>query len=340
MLTAVSKPKVKSVALRSLSMVLGTPTTLTPRSCSLVATPSVSSPPIATSASTPRSARLLLICSTPPSTLNGLVREEPRMVPPRGRMPRTCGMPSSVVIPSSGPFQPSRKPTNSKPYSLTPLRTTARMTAFRPGQSPPPVRTPTRMRSPGVVAGWSMVRLERSYETVKPATSSSPRRVAGVSLGSAHEHPRDRCRHHGRDRARGDRPGHHRRPGVPGVPAALPQAGLGGALAGGDLAGHARGRARVPRRLGRLVQRARGRRYHEPARDGAALGPGDPRVAPSRDRVAGPAYGRDLPQAARRGPRGPGQRADGAATGPVLLRHQADLAGRERAERLGPGEGG
>ena len=31
-----------------------------------------------------------MICSTPPSILNGLVREEPRMVPPRGRMPRHC----------------------------------------------------------------------------------------------------------------------------------------------------------------------------------------------------------------------------------------------------------
>ena len=87
MLTAVSKPKVKSVRVRSLSIVLGTPTTLTPRSCSLVATPRVSSPPIATRASTPRSARLSLICSTPPSTLNGLVREEPRIVPPRGQDP-------------------------------------------------------------------------------------------------------------------------------------------------------------------------------------------------------------------------------------------------------------
>ena len=108
MLTAVSKPKVKSVPERSLSIVFGTPTTLTPRSESLVATPRVSSPPIATSASTPSRARLTLICSTPPSILNGLVREEPRMVPPRGRMPRTSGTPSSIVTPSSGPFQPSR----------------------------------------------------------------------------------------------------------------------------------------------------------------------------------------------------------------------------------------
>ena len=53
--------------------------------------PSVSSPPIAISASTPRACRFSWIRSTPPSTLNGLVRDEPRMVPPRGRMPRTSG---------------------------------------------------------------------------------------------------------------------------------------------------------------------------------------------------------------------------------------------------------
>ena len=49
------------------------------------------------SASTPSSARFALIFSTPPSILNGLVREEPRMVPPRGRMPRTSAMPSGMV---------------------------------------------------------------------------------------------------------------------------------------------------------------------------------------------------------------------------------------------------
>ena len=52
--TAVSKPKVTSVAERSLSIVFGTPTTGS--SCSAKsreATPSVSSPPIATRASRP-----------------------------------------------------------------------------------------------------------------------------------------------------------------------------------------------------------------------------------------------------------------------------------------------
>ena len=94
-------------------MVFGQPMTFTPWSCSWVATPKVSSPPIAISASTPRAARFASIFSTPPSILIGLVRELPRMVPPRGRMPRTCSMPSGIVMPSRGPFQPSRNPTNS-----------------------------------------------------------------------------------------------------------------------------------------------------------------------------------------------------------------------------------
>src|SRR6478672_8674054 len=126
-------------------MVFGTPTTLMPISPSRVATPRVSSPPMAISASTPLSCNVVATLSNPWSTLNGFVRDEPRMVPPRGRMPRTSGTPSGIVMFSSGPFQPSRKPTNSWPYTPTPLRTTARITALSPGQSPPPVSTPMRM---------------------------------------------------------------------------------------------------------------------------------------------------------------------------------------------------
>ena len=70
---------------------------------------------MATRASMPCSASTRFTVSGPPSTLYGLVRDEPMIVPPRGRMPRTCGTPSSIVWPSSGPFQPSRKPTNSWP---------------------------------------------------------------------------------------------------------------------------------------------------------------------------------------------------------------------------------
>src|SRR6266702_191248 len=150
-------------------MVFGTPTTFTPSSCSRAATPRVSSPPMATSASTPRLARLSLTRSSParppdaaPSP-SGLVRDEPRIVPPRGRMPRTACTSRVMVSPSSGPRHPSRNPVNSYPCSSAPVRTMARMTAFRPGQSPPPVRTPTRMDLP---LAWSPSR--RSPATLVP----------------------------------------------------------------------------------------------------------------------------------------------------------------------------
>src|SRR5690606_25039905 len=44
------------------------------------------------------------------------------------------------------PFQPSRNPTNSRPCTCTPVSTTPRMTALRPGASPPPVRMPIAIR--------------------------------------------------------------------------------------------------------------------------------------------------------------------------------------------------
>src|SRR3954454_17604555 len=66
------------------------------------------------------------------------------MVPPRGRMPDVLLRSSSTVLPSITPAQPERNPTASVPWTLTALRTTPRMTALRPGQSPPPVRMPTR----------------------------------------------------------------------------------------------------------------------------------------------------------------------------------------------------
>src|SRR5262249_38427554 len=139
------------VAPGAVSMVAGPPTTGTPSAFRRAATPRVSSPPIATSASTPRPERFALIRSSPdlpPDAAfsdSGLVREEPSIVPPRGRMPRTAWMSSGTVSPSSGPRQPARTPRNSSPYSGMPRRTKARMTAFRPGQSPPPVSTPIRI---------------------------------------------------------------------------------------------------------------------------------------------------------------------------------------------------
>ena len=71
--TAVSKPKVTSVPARSLSIVFGTPTTLTPWPPSRSATPRVSSPPMATRASIPWAAKVATTCCGPPSVANGLV---------------------------------------------------------------------------------------------------------------------------------------------------------------------------------------------------------------------------------------------------------------------------
>ncbi len=94
--TAVSKPNVMSVPPRSLSIVFGTPITGRPCSpCSRAAAPSVSSPPIAISPSRLRVRMFSAIRSGPPSCLNGLVRDERRIVPPRGRIPRVDSIVSS-----------------------------------------------------------------------------------------------------------------------------------------------------------------------------------------------------------------------------------------------------
>src|SRR4051794_9756759 len=145
--TAVSNPNVMSVAPMSLSIVFGTPSTGSAYSpWRRFAAPSVSSPPMAISPSRCSSSSVSAISAGPSSRLNGLVRELPRMVPPRGRMPRMASIVSSKWSASIGPRQPSRNPRIACPWWSMPLRTIARMTALRPGQSPPPVRTPNRMK--------------------------------------------------------------------------------------------------------------------------------------------------------------------------------------------------
>src|SRR5829696_1188771 len=172
-------------------MVFGTPTTLRPSSYSFLATPRVSSPPIAIRASTPCCRSPAATFSNPFSTLYGLVREVPRIVPPRGRMPRTCSMPSGPAMPSIGPRQPSRKPTNSWPYSETPLRTTARMTAFRPGQSPPPVSTPIRIVPPGIHSVRQSVASDRQHSTARAPAGRPPEDArAGHRVGRRPAPPR------------------------------------------------------------------------------------------------------------------------------------------------------
>ena len=76
---------------RSLSIVFGTPTTLTPMLVQLRGHPEGVLAADRDQGVDPEVCRLRLIFSTPPSIANGLVRELPRIVPPRGRRPRTAG---------------------------------------------------------------------------------------------------------------------------------------------------------------------------------------------------------------------------------------------------------
>ncbi len=143
--TAVSKPKVTSVQAMSLSMVFGTPTTGSPPSLISLAALRVPSPPIGMTASIPRSSQCFLARSTPSRRWLGWTREEPRIVPPWARMPLTESRVRGRWTPSRRPRQPSWKPMISSPWSTTPRWTTERITAFRPGQSPPLVSTPIRI---------------------------------------------------------------------------------------------------------------------------------------------------------------------------------------------------
>src|SRR6185503_12551175 len=109
-----------SVPDKSLSIVLGTPTIATPIWERRAATPNVSSPPQAITASSP-SFSMLAITSDDLSTLSpnslgvwkGLVRDEPRLVPPSRSQRRTVDRSSGTT--SKGGFsklnQPSPRPT-------------------------------------------------------------------------------------------------------------------------------------------------------------------------------------------------------------------------------------
>src|SRR3972149_4308151 len=134
----------------SLSIVFGIPTTRTPSSDNFCATLRVSSPPMATRASISRARGRSRIRCGPRSPLNGFVRDVPRMVPPRCRIPRTSSGVSSTTSSLSNPNQPLRMPTISY-RSRLPARATALIAAFSPGASPPPVRTPIRMCNPPIL---------------------------------------------------------------------------------------------------------------------------------------------------------------------------------------------
>ena len=95
--TAESKPKVKAVQPRSLSIVLGTPTTGMPCSCSCCAMASEPSPPMHTSPEMPSCRTVSPACRSnsgsiatrvpsPTSAENRPLFVEPRIVPPWSRM--------------------------------------------------------------------------------------------------------------------------------------------------------------------------------------------------------------------------------------------------------------
>ena len=147
--TAVWNPTVTSVPGRSLSIVLGTPTIGTPRSASSAAAPK----------------RALAPDHDEPVEFVGLHGRAdevgavgaphrvarpscPSIVPPRCSIPAgrrgveldrlALEDPSPAVAETDERVSPR----------ASPVRTAARMTAFKPGQSPPPVSTPSRMRAP------------------------------------------------------------------------------------------------------------------------------------------------------------------------------------------------
>ena len=153
--TADWKPKVLSVPGRSLSIVLGTPTTGTPASDSAWAIRSEPSPPMQMRASMPS----WLAPSAAWATTSGWIRgrppfgersvkrprlEVPRMVPPRNSS-------ASVSRTARGrwarggrrPSKPPVMPIASQPRAAAAM-TVARMTVFKPGASPPPVTIPMR----------------------------------------------------------------------------------------------------------------------------------------------------------------------------------------------------
>ncbi len=202
--TAVSKPNVTSVADRSLSIVFGTPTTgdaLRRRAC--WRRPRVSSPPIAMSASMPfRLERLPAPGSTPPSTLYGFVRDVPRMVPPRGRMPRMkCDVERASCGPRSTPRQPSMEADE--------LVAVDRLALAHDGSD--------HRVEPRAVAATGQQSDSHRVHVTRSTRSPVPCRADGRVVG------RDRRRHDRRPRLRGRRRRSAARLVVPGVHAALPR---------------------------------------------------------------------------------------------------------------------
>ena len=111
--------------------------------------------------------------STPPSTLYGFVRRRSEDRPASREDPRHLAPAEGAKTPSVRPLQPSRTPTISCPRSVE-RRTTARITALSPGQSPPPVRIPIRMRSSVSSDVWR-IGLDRALRALPARRAPRPR---------------------------------------------------------------------------------------------------------------------------------------------------------------------
>ncbi len=123
--TALSKPKVTSVSMRSLSMVFGTPTKGIPFLHKRLAMERLPSPPIHTNAS--RSHLLMFPratsdrswggtrASSPRQTKGLALLEVPRMVPPWARIPETSLYDNVRPRPSTSPAYPSSMPKTVQP---------------------------------------------------------------------------------------------------------------------------------------------------------------------------------------------------------------------------------
>src|SRR5215212_929841 len=92
---------------------------------------------------------------------------DPRMVPPRFSSPLTDEV-SRVRVRGRpiSPSNPSSMPRTAQPWSISAERTTARITAFSPGASPPLVSTPMR-------------RIGAGMSGAPPASVGLVRRLAG-----------------------------------------------------------------------------------------------------------------------------------------------------------------
>src|SRR5207244_3582285 len=82
----------------------------------------------------------------------GFNREVPRIVPPRWSIPETEYRVSGSTSPVTNPAQPFFTPSIGI-FSIIARRTAARITAFNPGQSPPPVNIP--IFSAGIMKPYS-----------------------------------------------------------------------------------------------------------------------------------------------------------------------------------------